>query len=556
MAVLQRHKNNIFGLVADLNSLQSQISTEVSRAQGVEGSLSSLSTSAKGNLVSAINEIVALLGSQSSDLATDLANEVIRAEAAEAALQSAIDANDARAIAAEGVLDGKISTEVTRATAAEGAIATDLASEISRATTAEGVIATDLATESTRAIAAEGVLDGKISTEKTRAEAAEATLTANLAAEITRATGAEGILTTNLATEVTDRIAGDNALDGRLDIIEAHLVSGVFWKQSFDTLADLESALTAVEVDTESGWAYYVKDDNDGYVVVPENDGDYIPASWTSKSLIKFADYTETSGLVSTERARAIAAEGVLTTDLAAEVARATNEEISLDGKISTEKTRAEAAESVLTSDLASEVSRATAAESVLAGKIATEKSRAEAAESVLDGKISTEVTRATGAETQIAADLASEVSRAQGAESTLTSNLSAEVARATSAEATKLAIASNLSDLGDKAVSRTNLDVYSKAESDEAVRLGGAIFTTETVSVVADKITLSNEPKNGLVFNFATVRHIDANFVSYDIPVSVTATAGGKEFLLSADASGQFDGKSVIVQYAYIPVV
>ena len=58
------------------------------------------------------------------------------------------------------------------------------------------------------------------------------------------------------------------------------------------------------------------------------------------------------------------------------------------------------------------------------------------------------------------------------------------------------------------------------------------------------------------MIFNFGTVRHVDSNFVSYDIPVTVTATAGGKEFLLSADASGQFDAKSVIVQYAYVPAV
>ena len=447
MAVLQRNKSNIYGLVTDLNSLQSQISSEVTRATGVEGSLASLTTTEKSTLVAAINELKSALGSQSGDLAAQLAQEILDRIAA------------------------------------------------------DNVIAGDLADEITRALAAEGVLDGKISTETTRATTAEGVLTTNLAAEVTRATGAEGTLTTNLSTETTNRIAGDNALDIRLDVIEAGLMAGVFWKASFDTVVDMEAALTAVEGTIEAGWAYYVKETNDGYVVVDENDGDYVPTSWTAKSLIKFADYTEVSGLVSTERTRALAAEGVLTTDLAAEVTRATGAEGVLTTNLSAEVTRATAAEGTLTTNLAAEVTRATGAESVLDGKITTEKSRAEAA------------------------------------------------------EALKLAIASNLSDLADVATARTNLDVYSKAESDEAVRLGGAIFVTETVSVTADKITLTNSPKNGIVFNFATVRHIDANFVSYDIPVTVTATAGGKEFLLSADASGQFDGKSVIVQYAYIPV-
>ena len=94
------------------------------------------------------------------------------------------------------------------------------------------------------------------------------------------------------------------------------------------------------------------------------------------------------------------------------------------------------------------------------------------------------------------------------------------------------------------------------KTYVDTAVAGGGAIFKTEVVSVINDKITLTNEPKNGVIFNFGTVRHVDASFVSYDIPVTVTATPGNKEFLLSPDSSGQFDGKSVTVQYAYVPII
>jgi hypothetical protein len=574
MAVLMRHKSNIYGLVNDLTKLTNDIATEVTRASTVEGSLSSLSTTDKTTLVAAINEVLALLQSQASSLADDLAAEVARATAAETQIASDLSAEIARATGAEGVLTTNLAAEVTRATTAEGVLTTNLAAEVTRATGAEGVISSELAGEIARATTAEGVL------------------TTNLAAEVTRATAAEGVLTTGLATEVTNRIAGDIALDSRLDIIEAGLVSGVFWKQSFDTLEDLETALTDIEGTVESGWAYYVKSDNDGYVVVPENDGDYVPDSWFVKSLIKFADYTEVSGIVATERARALAAEGQLNIDLSSEITRATNAETAvqnsisaevtrattaesvLDGKIATEKSRAEAAEVVLqgnidtevtraiaaeatlTADLAAEVTRATTAESVLDGKIATEKSRAEAAEVVLQGNIDTEVTRAIAAEATLTADLAAEVTRATTAESVLDGKIATEKSRAEAAEALKLAIASNLSDLANIATARTNIDVYSKAETNEGIRLGGAIFVTETVSVSSDKIVLTNEPKNGIVFNFATVRHVDANFVSYDIPVSVTATAGGKEFLLSADASGQFDGKSVIVQYAYVPTV
>ena len=94
------------------------------------------------------------------------------------------------------------------------------------------------------------------------------------------------------------------------------------------------------------------------------------------------------------------------------------------------------------------------------------------------------------------------------------------------------------------------------KTYVDSAVVGGGAVFTSETLTVTDNKITLTHEPKNGIIFNFATVRHVDEQMVSYDIPVTVTATVGGKEFILSPDTSGQFDSKSVMVQYAYTPAI
>ena len=115
--------------------------------------------------------------------------------------------------------------------------------------------------------------------------------------------------------------------------------------------------------------------------------------------------------------------------------------------------------------------------------------------------------------------------------------------------------INSNLSDVENVATARTNLDVYSKSEASALISGGGSAFITEAKTVTADKVVLTNAPKNGVIFNFATVRHVDANFVSYDIPVTVTATAGGKEFLLSPNTSGQFDGKLVQVLYAYTAV-
>ena len=112
------------------------------------------------------------------------------------------------------------------------------------------------------------------------------------------------------------------------------------------------------------------------------------------------------------------------------------------------------------------------------------------------------------------------------------------------------LKIASNLSDLANVATARTNLDVYSKAEADALIGAGGAGFTTESVIVANDSITLTKDPKNGVIFNFATCRYTDTNNVTYDIPL--TSTANTKVFNLSPDTAGQFDTKTVVVQYAY----
>lgn len=87
-----------------------------------------------------------------------------------------------------------------------------------------------------------------------------------------------------------------------------------------------------------------------------------------------------------------------------------------------------------------------------------------------------------------------------------------------------------------------------------ESVRVGGAVFKTESLVVANDKIVLAFAPKDGLVFNFNTVRHVDGNGVAYDIPVMRDPSdLTGKTYILSPDTTGEFDTKSVLVQYAHV---
>ena len=91
--------------------LSDRITAETDRATGVEGSLSNLSTSAKNNLVSAINEVN-----------SNVTAERQRAEGAENELNSDIINERNMRINQDNALYGEIVAETNRATAAEGTL--------------------------------------------------------------------------------------------------------------------------------------------------------------------------------------------------------------------------------------------------------------------------------------------------------------------------------------------------------------------------------------------------------------------------------------------------
>lgn len=76
-----------------------------------------------------------------------------------------------------------------------------------------------------------------------------------------------------------------------------------------------------------------------------------------------------------------------------------------------------------------------------------------------------------------------------------------------------------------------------------------------DVLVVSNDKIVLTNAPRNGLqgVMNFATVRHIDADGMSWDVPVTIDVSdITGKTFVLAVPTAGQWNTKSVQVQYLF----
>lgn len=277
---------------------------------------------------------------------------------------------------------------------------------------------------------------------------------------------------------------------------------------------------------------------------------------------------TDLVSAINSEVGRSVAAELVLRTDLASEVTRATAAEDVLTTNLAQEVTdRAAAVAAEATRALAAEAALGVRVDNVLnntdavaLNSLAEIVTAFQAADNDLNGAITTlagaagtdlttEVTRATAAELVLTTDLASEVTRATGVEGSL--------AALTSSVKTTLVAAIN-SEVADRIAADANLDATLKAYADEAVRLGGAIPKMESLVVAADKIVLSFAPKGGIagIVNYATVRYIDANGVAYDAPLVTDATdSTGKTFLVSVDSTGQWDGKSVQVQYSYIAV-
>lgn len=138
----------------------------------------------------------------------------------------------------------------------------------------------------------------------------------------------------------------------------------------------------------------------------------------------------------------------------------------------------------------------------------------------------------------------------------TLETGLSTEISRSTAAEAT---LQANITaEASARSAADVALESSLKAYADNAALMGGSLTQLENLTVTANKIVLSKAPKGGLVgiLNFAQVRYLDANGSAFDAPVTVDATdISGKTFIITVDTNGQWDGKSVTVQYQYVNV-
>ena len=172
-----------------------------------------------------------------AQLASDLADEIARALAAENLLTTNLNNEITRAISAETALNNAITTvgtnlqnEIDRATASETRIETKLDNEIARSTAKDEELYQLIVDEKTRATEADAVLDAKINTvsaesfardsqlqalisgETSAREAKDEIIDAKIDAEIARSTTEDQRLTNALDAETTAREQGDAEL--------------------------------------------------------------------------------------------------------------------------------------------------------------------------------------------------------------------------------------------------------------------------------------------------------------------------------------------------------
>ena len=349
--------------------LQSAINAEVTRATGAEGDLATLTTTTKGNLVAAINEVDA-----------DLAAEVTRATAAEGTLQGNID-----------TVSNALAAEVTRATGAEGTlqgnittVATNLSAEVTRAQNAEAALAADIQSK----------MAGLTWKNAVR-------VMSNTNVDI--ATGGLNVIVDSVKIDLGDRVL----LNGQTNASEngIYVVNDGPWTRATDMDAttpidEFNSAAVFVSDGmqySDTGWTEtaYVDTigvsevhftqfngaagitagfglEKDGNTLAVKGDGASITISAAGVKLSEDLqnEISAATAAIAAETTRATGAEGdlaTLTTSAKGNLVAAINE---VDADLAAEVTRATAAEGTLTTNLEAEVTRATAAEAALSAKV------------------------------------------------------------------------------------------------------------------------------------------------------------------------------------------
>jgi len=386
-----------------------------------------------------------------------------------------------------------------------------LDSDLATLTAADLTLQGNIDAEEASRISEDGVLDGKITAEKNRAEGVEGSLSllsttdkTDLVSAINEVAGNGGAavstLSSDLATEEAARIAADGVLQDNIDIEETARIAA-------------DNGLSSDIATVAGDLAQEVTDRTNADTTLQSN--------------------------IDAEKARidAILAGASANTDTFAEVVTLINSVDTANDQafagyvLSNDAAVAQNASDIATnaSDIATEIS----------DRIAGDSATLTSANSYTDGEITTLDGLAQGYASTAESNANSYT---DGREVAITS---AYEAYADTAESDAITSANSYTD-GEIAT----LDAAVAADID-AITVANM---SEVLVVSGDNITLTKAALNDVIFNFSCVRHTDATTgVSYDIPVTKVS---GSTWLLHGDTAGQFDTKSVMVQYQYNPTI
>jgi len=224
-------------LASDISDVASDLAAETSaRQSAVTGLTSDIATI--NSTISALDATYATDAQVTAAVAAETTARIAANTAGAAAVTTALTNEASTRLSADNALSGRLTTvegqisnlDATYATDAE--VSSAVSAEAALRTTAVAGVATDLTSEVTRATAAETALAGRVTTVEGTLAALDATyatdaqVTAAVAAETSarQAASAAGgaAVTAALTSEAQTRLAADNALDGRLDTIEAN----------------------------------------------------------------------------------------------------------------------------------------------------------------------------------------------------------------------------------------------------------------------------------------------------------------------------------------------
>ena len=495
-------------------SLQSQITSEVGRATAAEGVLTqdladevARATGAEAANAQNLQDEINARAIADTQVRTDLGADIISGDAATLVSAKAHDdlligdatvdgtANNTvtdRIATAKAEAISKAEAELTveelERVAGDLALQTELDAEEARATAAEDANTAAIAAEQSARIAGDSGLQSQIDfiTSNTDSAALDSLTeivsafqnadsdmsalvssnTTAISTEKARAEAAEGILQTNIDTEASTRAIADTGLQSQITAEEAARIAA-----DAATLASAKS-YTDAEADSHQAAAQAHADAQDAALIGDASVDGTVGNTVTARiATAKTQATAYTDAQVSAEAATRLAADNALslrTTVLegdmdsvealaaqneidlrAEEVARAAGDS-DLQGQITSEIASRIAGDSGLQSQITTEVGRATAAEAINATAVVTERQRAEAVEAGLrtdvntntvnisanQGAINTERARALAAEAALDLRVDGAITDFQDADSDLQVQITSEITRATGIEA------------------------------------------------------------------------------------------------------------------------